>query len=32
MALKTRKTRQRLNHQSDRGIQYCSVKYQKIHA
>ncbi|WP_293793070.1 IS3 family transposase [Stenotrophomonas sp.] len=32
MALKTRKTRQRLIHHSDRGIQYCSDNYQKIHA
>lgn len=32
MALKGRKTRQRLIHHSDRGIQYCSDHYQKIHA
>ena len=32
MALKGRKTRQRLIHHSDRGIQYCSDYYQKIHA
>jgi transposase InsO family protein len=32
MALKGRKTRQRLVHHSDRGIQYCSDYYQKIHA
>ena len=32
MALKARKTRQRLIHHSDRGIQYCSDNYQNIHA
>lgn len=32
MALKQRKTRHRLVHHSDRGIQYCSEDYQKIHA
>ncbi len=32
MALKGRTTRQRLIHHSDRGIQYCSDHYQKIHA
>lgn len=32
MALKGRKTRKRLIHHSDRGIQYCSDHYQKIHA
>ena len=32
MALKARKTRQRLIHHSDRGIQYCSDNYQHIHA
>lgn len=32
MALKGRKTRQRLIHHSDRGIQYCSDNYQHIHA
>lgn len=32
MALKGRKTQQRLIHHSDRGIQYCSDYYQKIHA
>jgi len=31
MALKWRKTRQRLIHHSDRGIQYCSDNYQTIH-
>ena len=31
IALKGRKTRQRLVHHSDRGIQYCSDYYQKIH-
>lgn len=30
-ALKTRQTRQALVHHSDRGIQYCSNGYQKIH-
>ncbi|WP_426136851.1 IS3 family transposase [Pseudomonas sp. PWP3-1b2] len=32
MALKTRQTRQKLVHHSDRGVQYCSVLYQKLHA
>lgn len=32
MALKSRKTRRRLIHHSDRGIQYCSDNYQNIHA
>jgi putative transposase len=32
MALHERKTQQRLVHHSDRGIQYCSVEYQKLHA
>lgn len=32
MALKGRKTPQKLIHHSDRGIQYCSDYYQKIHA
>ena len=32
MALKTRRTRQKLVHHSDRGVQYCSVLYQKLHA
>ncbi|WP_251476039.1 IS3 family transposase [Stenotrophomonas lactitubi] len=32
MALKGRKTSQKLIHHSDRGIQYCSDYYQKIHA
>lgn len=32
MALKARKTKQRLIHHSDRGIQYCSDNYQHIHA
>lgn len=32
MALKGRKTQQRLIHHSDRGVQYCSDEYQKIHA
>jgi transposase InsO family protein len=31
MALKGRQTRQPLIHHSDRGIQYCSEDYQKIH-
>lgn len=31
MALKERKTRQRLVHHSDRGIQYCSSYYQQLH-
>lgn len=31
MALKGRRTRQRLIHHSDRGIQYCSDSYQQIH-
>lgn len=31
MALRGRRTRQALVHHSDRGIQYCSVQYQKIH-
>ena len=31
MALKHRQSRQRLIHHSDRGIQYCSDDYQKIH-
>jgi putative transposase len=30
-ALKRRQSRQRLIHHSDRGIQYCSDAYQKIH-
>lgn len=32
MALRQRKTDQRLVHHSDRGIQYCSAEYQRIHA
>jgi putative transposase len=32
MALRNRKTEQRLVHHSDRGIQYCSAEYQRIHA
>jgi len=32
MALKGRQTDQRLIHHSDRGIQYCSTHYQRIHA
>jgi putative transposase len=32
MALRQRQTRQPLVHHSDRGIQYCSVEYQNIHA
>ncbi|MBA0285389.1 hypothetical protein D5301_12410 [Stenotrophomonas sp. MH181796] len=32
MTLKGRKTQQKLFHHSDRGIQYCSDYYQKIHA
>ncbi|EKT4094506.1 TPA: hypothetical protein UOA80_002364 [Stenotrophomonas maltophilia] len=32
MTLKGRKTQQKLIHHSDRGIQYCSDYYQKIHA
>lgn len=31
MALKQRKTQQPLIHHSDRGIQYCSGEYQRIH-
>ena len=31
MALRARKTRQRLVHHSDRGIQYCSSYYQELH-
>jgi putative transposase len=31
MAIKGRKTRARLIHHSDRGIQYCSNYYQRIH-
>ena len=31
MALKTRQTKQQLVHHSDRGIQYCSSEYQRIH-
>jgi putative transposase len=31
MALRQRETRQRLVHHSDRGLQYCSAHYQKIH-
>lgn len=31
MALRHRKTRQRLVHHSDRGIQYCSGHYQGLH-
>lgn len=32
MALRHRQTSQRLVHHSDRGIQYCSAEYQRIHA
>lgn len=32
MALRQRRTRQRLVHHSDRGVQYCSGHYQSIHA
>ena len=32
MALRYRQTSQRLVHHSDRGIQYCSAEYQRIHA
>ncbi len=32
MALRMRRSRQRLIHHSDRGIQYCSAYYQQIHA
>ena len=32
MTLKGRMTQQKLIHHSDRGIQYCSDYYQKIHA
>ena len=32
MALKTRRTCQKLVHHSDRGVQYCSALYQKLHA
>lgn len=31
MALRQRRTRQRLVHHSDRGLQYCSRHYQRIH-
>jgi putative transposase len=31
MALRSRQTRQRLVHHSDRGIQYCSNYYQELH-
>ena len=31
MALKQRKTKHELIHHSDRGIQYCSAAYQKMH-
>ena len=31
MALRTRQSKQRLVHHSDRGIQYCSSYYQRIH-
>jgi putative transposase len=31
MALRQRKTRQRLVHHSDRGVQYCSGHYQELH-
>lgn len=31
MALRARQTRQRLVHHSDRGLQYCSSYYQKLH-
>jgi len=31
MALRGRQTQQRLVHHSDRGIQYCSSHYQKLH-
>jgi len=32
MALRQRQTSQPLVHHSDRGIQYCSLEYQRIHA
>jgi putative transposase len=32
MALRQRKTQQRLVHHSDRGVQYCSSVYQALHA
>lgn len=32
MALRNRQTDQKLVHHSDRGIQYCSAEYQRIHA
>ena len=32
MALRYRQTSQRLVHHFDRGIQYCSAEYQRIHA
>lgn len=32
LALRQRRTRQRLVHHSDRGVQYCSGHYQAIHA
>lgn len=31
MALRTRQTRQRLVHHSDRGVQYCATHYQRLH-
>ena len=31
MAIKHRKTKNSLIHHSDRGVQYCSVEYQRIH-
>ena len=31
MALRSRQTRQRLVHHSDRGIQYCATHYQELH-
>jgi putative transposase len=31
MALRNRQTSQKLVHHSDRGIQYCSAEYQRIH-
>ncbi|MEM5433592.1 IS3 family transposase, partial [Cupriavidus oxalaticus] len=31
MALRSRRTRQRLVHHSDRGVQYCATHYQAIH-
>ncbi|RFQ07676.1 transposase, partial [Pseudomonas sp. ATCC 13867] len=32
LALQRRRTRHALVHHSDRGIQYCSAHYQRLHA